>query len=556
MSIEDRRRTGSSARWAALFFLLLAVVWVPGCGGSRGEADLEAAKPRLAAGPKKGGTLVVGAISDIDSWNEYLSRQASSVDLLRRVYLRLARPLGDTRDHPPTFEPQLAESWASSDDGKTLTFRLRDCTWSDGKPITAQDVVFTWKAQVAPDVAWVAASSKERITAVEQGADARTVVFRFDRAYPDQMGDAVDGGILPEHVFGAVPFADWRTQDWSFAHVGSGPFLPERHEPGQEIALERNPRYFVKDAPLVDRVVVRIVPDASNLVTQLLAGGIDFLDGVPPREAARVGAAAGTKLLPYDEPKYDYLGWNGSKAPFSDPKVRAALTLAIDRKALVDDLLFGYGRVSQGPILSFWWGADREQASWPYDLEEAKRRLFDLGFRPGKDGTLARNGKPLAFEITTNAGNRLRESMLVKIQEQLARAGVRVAPVPLEMKTFMERNMSGKYDAYLGGWRFTGKIDLRSIFRSDQVPAKGGNNVVFFKSPEVDRLIDALDTASTWNAMVPTLRDVQRRIHDEAPYTFLYETQRIAAAGRRLHGARVDIPSDPLARLETWSVEP
>ena len=97
--------------------------------------------------------------------------------------------------------------------------------------------------------------------------DARTVAFHFANVYPYRFVDAVEGGILPEHVFSQVEFKDWTTHDWSKVTVGSGPFLLQRHAPGNEIVLQRNPNYFDARYPILDRVVVRIVPDVTNLLT-------------------------------------------------------------------------------------------------------------------------------------------------------------------------------------------------------------------------------------------------------------------------------------------------
>jgi peptide/nickel transport system substrate-binding protein len=167
---------------------------------------------------------------------------------------------------------------------------------------------------------------------------------------------------------------------------------------------------------------------------------------------------------------------------------------------------------------------------------------------------LVRDGRPLEFEILTNAGNRLRESVLVKIQEQLSKIGVRARPVPLEMQTLAHRCTTGSFDAYLGGWKFSGKLDLKPIFGTSGIPPKG-NNVVRYRSTEVDRLLEALARETDWQAMKPGLDAVQRAIHEDQPYTFLYETQRLAAAGPRLQGAEIDIPTDPLARLERFWIK-
>jgi len=513
--------------------LAAAIVLASACG--HGEPKAEAKTPVA----QRGGTLVVGAITDADAWNEYVSQQTTAINLLRRIYLRLAQEQGDTKDHPPSFAPLLAESWSFSPDGLTLTVKLGTHAWSDGTPVTAHDVRYTWTAQTSPDVAWPGASSKERIKDVRVVGD-KTVEFVFDRAYPEMLADAIEGGIVPEHAFGKVPFKEWRTFDWSTLKIGSGPFLLGSWKPGEEIALERNPAYADGKLPYVDGVVVRIVPDIGNLETQLLAKTVDLIDGVPAADAKRLSASAGVTLVPYDNPMFDYIGWNGSKPPFDDPEVRRALTLAIDRQAIVDDLLFGYGRVSASPLLSSWWPADATLLPWPYDPKEAARILAAKGYGPKH---------PLALELMSNAGNRTREAVAVKIQEQLAKVGVQVTPRVLEMRALREASAAGKYDAYLGGWRFSGKLDLKSIFGSGSRPP-GGSNVVAYASRETDRLIEALSAAPDWRTAKTAYAGVARQLHDDQPYTFLYEAKRIVAVGPRAKDVVVDVPADPLARLE------
>lgn len=528
--------------------LLLALLATAPCGCKSGAGE-----PPPAEQPRRGGVAVLGSITDVDAWNEYVSAQSFTVGLLRRIHLRLAQELGDAAEHPPSFEPLLAESWSFSDDRLALTFRLREARWSDGAPVTASDVRFTWRAQTSPEVAWVGAEAKRLIRDVV-AVDPRTVVFRFERAYPDQLADACEGGILPEHVHGRVPFPLWRTHDWSAERVGSGPFLLERWSPGAEIVLSRNSLYFRRESPRLDRLVVRIVPDAGSLLTQLLAGALDYVEGISPEDAVRARAAPGVRVLAFDAPQFDYVGWNARRPPFEDAAVRRAMTLAVDRRGIVEELLLGYGRVSAGPLLSFWWMRDPGLEPWPFDPEQARRILEGRGFsaRP-RDGLLVRDGRPFEIEIATNAGNRLREAVLVKLQAQLRRIGVEARVRPLEMKALRQKVSSGDFDAYLGGWRFTGKLDLAPVFASDAVPPAGGN-VVGYRSAEMDRLLAALRDAADWRAMKPIYAAIQRRLHEDQPYTFLYEAQRLAAVGPRLREADIEIPADPLARIERWWV--
>lgn len=494
--------------------------------------------------PKLGGTLVLGTTQDVDAWNEYLSAQAFAVSLHRRIWLRLARETSGIERDPEAFAPSLASSWSFSPDRKTLTFTLRDAVWSDGSPVTADDVVFTWRAQTSPEVAWVGASEKEHIVSVEADGERRAV-FRFDRAYPEQLADAVDGGILPRHAYGAIPFDRWRSHDWSKGAVGSGPFLLEAHEPGASITLVRNPRFWDPDRPRLDRVVVAIVPDAASLVTQFLSGTIDWIDTLPPADAERVEAKGGS-VRAIAVPGYDYVGWNESRPPFDDREVRRALTSAIDRRALVDELLYGFGTVASGPVPSTWWCADREIVPLPLDVAAARATLERRGYVPGR---------PLELEMATNAGNRVREGALVKLQAQLGAVGVRVRTAPMEMKAFREKVASGGYDAYVGGWRFAGKIDLESLFGSRSFPPEG-SNVVRYASPEVDRALAALAGGSDPASLRPVYAELQRRLVDDQPYTFLYEAKRLVATGPRVRGVVIDAAADHLSALERAEVAP
>lgn len=498
-----------------------------------------------APAPRAGGTMVVGSTVDLDSWNEYLSQQAFAVSLHKRIWLRLAQEAGPGADGLPRWEPLLAESWESSEDGRALVFRLREASWSDGTPLTSSDVRFTWKAQTDPEVAWIGAAAKSRILDVET-PDPRTAVFRFERPYPEQFADAVDGGILPEHVHGKVPLDRWRGHDWSAVRVGSGPFLPASHRPGEEIVLERNPSYFREGLPHLDRIVVRIVPDTANVLAQFLAGRLDWVEGIPPQDAARARAVPGARIVPLDAPGFDYVGWNGSRPPFDDPEVRRALGLATDAQAIVDELLYGFGRVSRGPIPSSSWAAPSETAGARHDTDEARRILARKGFGPDR---------PLTFEILTNAGNRLRESVLVKLQDQWARAGVRAVPAVLDSRALRERASRGEFDAYLHGWRFAERVDLAAVFGSGALPPAGANYVRYVPK-EIDALLETLSRAADPEAARAAYAAIARRVVEDQPYTFLYEPQRIVAVGSRLSEADLDIAADPLARVERFRLSP
>ncbi len=250
--------------------VLLALVLLAPLAGCR---EREAAKPAPTAAPAPT-TLVVASGVDISGVNELVASATRQLDqdVLSAMFLRLLAEQPDFQEHPPTFAPQLARSWDFSPDRLALTFHLRDdVQWSDGVPVTAEDVRFTWQAQTSEEVGWPNSYLKESIREVEVVAP-HTVRFRFDHAYPTQLLDANEGFILPAHAWKQLPFAKWpESGDWFREHlVVAGPFTLERWKPQEEVVLRKNPRYFEAGKPRLERVVFRIVPDDTARLQELL----------------------------------------------------------------------------------------------------------------------------------------------------------------------------------------------------------------------------------------------------------------------------------------------
>jgi peptide/nickel transport system substrate-binding protein len=478
----------------------------------------------------------VGTTVDLAGVNELIAPGTSfTSDVLDQLFLELLAEQPDYAEHPPTFAPALAERYEVSADRRIVTFHLRrDAVWSDGVPITAEDVRFTWQAQIDPGVAWAYADSKDAIADVEV-VDPHTVRFHFSEVYPYQLVDANDGKILPKHLWSALPFAEWPGRaDWFREHLAvSGPYRLAGWQPGQEVVLERNDRAPRDLQPLLDRVRFRVVPDQPAHVEQLLAGAVDFVAAVPPEAAARVAASREARLEVYASRQYDYVCWNTLRPPFDDPAVRRALTLAIDRQSLVDALWHGYAKVGFGPIPGGFWARHRELSPWPYDPAEARRILAAAGFADGDgDGVLERGGKPFRFELTTNSSNRLRGDALVMIQEQLRRIGVAAEPRALEIHALTERNIAHDFEATLSGWAVDTTLDLRPYFHSSE--AAGGYNFGAYRNPELDRLLESVRHEPDLARAMPVFARIQEILHRDQPYTFLWEPQRLAGVRRDL----------------------
>lgn len=509
------------------------------------------AEPPRPASPA---TLVVATRVDISGFNELIaaSTRQFDQDVWSGLFLRLVEEQPDFQRHPPTFAPQLARSWERSPDGTTLTFHLRDdVRWSDGVPVTAADVRFTWQAQRSPEVGWPSASYKEPIRDVEV-VDAHTVRFHFHRAYPKQLLDANEGFILPAHAWSKLPFARWpESADWFRDHlVVDGPFRVEEWKPRESLTLRANERYYRTGRPRLARIVFRIVPDEAARLQELLSGKAGFLEALQPDRAAEVERAPGRRLLSVWPRRYAAIIWNTRRRPFDDAVVRRAITLAIDRERLSEAIWGGRARVADSPIPSTVWAHAADLHPWPYDPAQAKRLLADRGFRDSDgDGLLDRDRKPLSFELSTNVEDPTRRDAVVLVQEQLRRVGIAVRPAVREAGAQVAKLQGHDFDAAVFVFGIDTGLDLRYGFDSRD---PNGTNFGGYRNPGVDRLLDEIDRVPELLAAKPLLERLQRILHEEQPFTFLWEPPLLIGLDARLRAT--PSPLSTYQGLEDWEL--
>ncbi len=509
---------------------------------------------RPSGDPGRGGRVVIGVPGDVSSLNIYTATNAFSQEIVDRLFLKLADEQDDFSQGPPTFKPALAKSWEFSPDGLVLTFHLDHRTrWSDGRPVTARDVVFSHQAAVSPDVAWVGKDVKDFIRDV-RADDDRTVVYRFRKVYPSRLMDAVEGNILPAHAYGATPLADWPKRPFMEAPIVDGPFLLKRYERGALIEMARNPGYVHAPLPKLDSVVFRIIPDEATLLNELFSGGIDVMENVPAAATKRIEADPRLRLVRVPDLSYHFICWNASRPPFVDARVRRALTLAIDREAIIEALLPGTGRLSTGPVLSLMWAHDPSLRPLPYDPDAARALLKEAGWEDtDRDGLLDRGGRPFRFTLETNQGARLRADVANMVAAQLRQVGIEAVPRVYEFGAFIDRHEKHDFDAFVGSWRESTKVDLKSAFHSSA--RDGGYNYGMYANPELDAIIDRARAASDAREARALWFSAQEIVVADQPYTFLFERDRLNAAARRLRGLRMG-PRSAYDGLEEWSWEP
>jgi peptide/nickel transport system substrate-binding protein len=505
---------------------------------------------------RTGGQVVLAMLSDPDSLNPYLSTSAETDDVMRLVWPQLMVEHPDFAKGPPEFTPWLAESWEFSEDRSKLTFHLRkDAVWADGVPVTAKDVRFSLLAAKDKDVAWPGNSIKDHIRDAEV-VDDKTVVLHYTEVYPYQLMDSNDGYILPEHVFGKTPFPEWKTKaSWTKeAGVAGGPYRITDYVDQQRVVLEANPRYFRPGRPRIPSVVVRIIKDQDAIRDALLSGGIDVLHTARPLDVNRFRETGKFRFFRHASRGFGYAGWNCGRPPLDDREVRRALTHAINRTDLVESLFVGFAKVGVSPIIRSFWAHDPSLEPWPYDPDEARRLLDSRGWKVGGDGVRTKDGRRLSLTITTNSGNQLRVQACTKIQSYLQKVGVDMKIEMIDFNTWIERLRSHDIDAWFGGWFVATKVDEKPMWHSAS-RGRDGHNYADYSNPRVDELIDAARVMTDIEKQKPLWREFERIIHEDQPYTFVYEQQQLNFYRKEIRNVMSTASPGPYANIDEWWLE-
>lgn len=498
--------------------------------------------------------LSVGVSSAPASLNDVLSSGESiERELFELLYLSLVESSTDLSKGPQTYSPELAEDWSFSEDRRELTFRLRrDARWSDGVPITARDVRFTWQAQTSDEISWSFADLKRHIVDVVV-LDDWTVRFVFDEVSANQLAHANEGVILPSHVWSELPFERWRQDHGWFVErmVTSGPFRISRWQPGEAPTFVRNEHYFDPSLPRIERVDFVLARDDGTRLRMLQAGDVDFVSQLRPRNVSQVESSRGLRVIRYPRRQHNYVAWNLSRPWFRSPRVRRALAHAVDRKAIIETVLDGEAVQAISVVPTSLWAHDDSITPLAFDPEEARRLLAAEGWidRDG-DGLLDREGLSFRFELLTNNRSEVRWEALQVIREQLRRIGVGVVVRRFEFGTLLAALQSGEFDAALAGMSPDTTLDMSFTLHTDAI--SDGYNFSRYSNPEADRLIEAINRSDEVEEIRDLAHRLQRLVHRDQPLLMLWEPLGLAAANADLENVEPNAVSE-LRTLPYWS---
>lgn len=508
--------------------------------------------------------MITAAMSDPKTFNLVVSNEMSTNTVIGPLFEGLLRR------NPKTLEPEpmLAESWEMSLDGTVWIFHLRKgIKWSDGKPLTADDVIFTFDVIYDPKVP---TSIRDLLIIngkplVLKKIDDMTVSFTLPSPFAPFLNSIMSADIMPKHILGQAlkegHFADsWGVDTPPDQLIGAGPYIMTKYAPAQYVKYKRNPHYWMKDEkgksmPYLDEQTLLIVPDQNALYMKFTAGQTDTHSPRPEEvetlkaEAEKLditvkrrGLDTGSPFVTFNRNPRHYIK-DGKRDPkfdwFTDKHFLKAIAHSIDKETIIANTMHGLGKAAVAEISEenkiF---HNPNLKDYEYDLKKAEKILADGGYKKGGDGRLRdKAGNIIEFSLNTNAGNLLREQMCSIMKEDWEKLGMKVNFRPLEFNSIVEKLMSNfQWDAIL-------------ISLTGGPEPHGGANVhrssgqLHFWNPkqekaatkwerEMDRLIEAGAAEMNIEKRKKIYHRMQEIYHEELP-TILTVRQEVYSAYRK-----------------------
>jgi peptide/nickel transport system substrate-binding protein len=475
-------------------------------------------------------TLTVGLIQDLDTPNVTAGFLVSSYEVWNLQYAALT----DKAAADFATVPGLAESWEVGDGGLSYTYTLREnLTWSDGEPLTADDVAFT--INTSRDQEWInhfSSTANLEATVI----DDRTV--KITSAVPDPKLPLMDVYILPKHVWEAVAEGDITTYD-ALDGVGSGPFTLQEWKSGQSWTMVANPNYY-KGAPAIDQVVFRVFTNGDAMVAALQQGEIDAAHSVPSSSFESLGDTEGIEAVFGQQGGFTELAMNGMAGGLGDGhpalqdiEVRHAIHRAIDKQALFDRVILGLGSpgvtlsVSPDPV---WQPEIPVDEQYTYDPAAANAALDAAGYLD-TDGNGIREMPDGSQELLFRYAERSESDIAAPIRELitgfLEEVGIATTVDVFDDTQLTEVIASGEYDLFVWGWTpFTDPDSMLSYFTCAQLTTDVetvGYNDANWCSPEYDELYAQQNQELDRATRVDIVHQMLRLFFEESTYAVLFE---------------------------------
>ena len=528
------RRTGGAAAYLA--FMAGGAELLAACGPSSNTNSLT---------PVKGGKLIEGSISDMANFNTVNSGDTTSTQMITLCFDGLLG-INAQGDNIPMLAQDLPKVSA---DSLTFTFKLRpNLKWSDGSPLTADDVVFTYGLMFLPETKDFVSryrSDLEGYLKSVTATDPQTVVFQFSKVQASFLDSHCRRGILPKAPLGNVTPKALNTHDFfTGPTLASGVFKFVRWDKGQQVVLARNDNYWAGKSNL-DQYILKVTTDAVVLAQQLKTGELDC--GQPDAsQFDNLKTVTTINAFSHVNPGFVYYQHNLDPTRpayklFADKNVRKALFMALDRPAMAKAVYFGQAVPADSVEPPTTWAYNPNVTpKYKLDKAAAEKLLDDAGWAKGSDGIRAKGGVRLSFELNTNTGNKVRENLIQVMQQQWKEIGVEATPRPIAFQTLVTQIRSTHtFQMLLIGIAYGDTDpDQTTLFTTKGI-GSGGLNGMQYKNADVDRLMDEALTTTDRAKRKPLYFQIQNILADELPAPILFYPNYLWGVNKRVKNFNV-----------------
>ncbi|GLW10909.1 peptide ABC transporter [Microtetraspora sp. NBRC 13810] len=541
---------------SALLTLSLAAS-LAACGGAVTGAGAGGGAGDGASGtPRRGGTLVLGENGDEPACLDPHQLSATNTTVVDR-------PIFDSllwQDPAGKLHPWLASSWKVSPDGLTYTFELRHgVKFHDGSAWNAEALKANFEhmrdpATKSPLAAAYIAPYKDAEVTGEY-----TLEVRLATPYSAFLN------VLAQSYLGMISAKQIKEAPQTTCEhpIGSGPFVFGKWVKGQNITYRRNPDYTwgppgaAHTGPAyLDGLEIRFLAEDATRYNALASGEVNVIDNTPPVNVPDVKSDPGLRFASIERPGHPFSIWlNTSRAPFDDVRVRRAITLAVDRRAIVDSVSFGQWKVAGGfvtPSTPDYAGDPEGKIS--HDEAEANRLLDEAGWKRGPDGIRVKDGRRLTAVALDTGAVPQNTQILVQAQAAAAKAGLQVKIESVTSQVQSDRTASGDFDISVGIWT-TNTADVLWIQYSSAnitTPDRRGQNTTRLDDPELDRLLDDARKATDEKTRAGLYTRAQARLIDLAPAIPLYNRPSLVSRQSTVQGLGWDNAYGAVNFYDTW----
>jgi len=455
------------------------------------------------------GVLRIGSAYDVKSLNPVLDGSALSLDVSMFVYSWTVRYDAQGRPVPDALReiPTIANGDVSKD-GLTLIYKLRpNIEWQDGKPLTCEDLKFTWHYVMNPKTNVSVTDGFRNIGSIDCH-DEHVAVIHMKKLYAPFLQQLwsvnSNAPILPEHIL--APYLAAGTQNtapYNALPIGSGPFRVIQWERGTVVRLAANPNYFL-GKPKLNEVDFYYEPDENTLQTQIQTHAIDLLARGTPINWLRYQAIAaqpnsGLKAITVDSYVYDHIDFNLHNPILADLQVRRALAYATNRPEIIAKIMHGADTPSDSPEPPQSWGYTSDTMHYPFDPAKARALLDADGWHVGRQGIRVKNGVRLEFDLSTQTESTIGKALQAVLQREWHDVGVQA-----DVKNYPTAQMfangnsgtleGGRYDAATFAWSGAADPDLDPLYSADNLAPLGQNSLFWVNPIATKALADALGT--------------------------------------------------------------